>query len=38
MAEELKIRPLTRAELDVPLDWAETEGWNPGLGDADCFR
>jgi ribosomal protein S18 acetylase RimI-like enzyme len=37
MAHEQQIRALTRAELDVALDWAAAEGWNPGLGDADCF-
>jgi ribosomal protein S18 acetylase RimI-like enzyme len=37
MADEHEFRPLTRAELDVSLDWAQAEGWNPGLGDADCF-
>src|ERR1700681_2616961 len=37
MADEQQIRALTRAELDVALDWAAAEGWNPGLGDADCF-
>lgn len=30
-------RPLTRAELDVVLAWAEREGWNPGRQDADGF-
>jgi GNAT superfamily N-acetyltransferase len=31
------IRPMTRPELDVVLDWADQEGWNPGLADADVF-
>lgn len=31
------VRPLTRAELDVVLDWAAAEGWNPGLADATAF-
>lgn len=31
------IRTLTCQEMDVPLDWAAAEGWNPGLFDADCF-
>ncbi len=38
MTDEPRIRPLTRAEMDVALDWAAAEGWNPGLADADCFR
>jgi ribosomal protein S18 acetylase RimI-like enzyme len=32
-----QIRPLSRAELDLVLDWAAAEGWNPGLADAECF-
>jgi GNAT superfamily N-acetyltransferase len=34
---EREIRPLNRTELGLALDWAAAEGWNPGLGDADCF-
>lgn len=33
----LTIRNLTRPELDMTVDWAAAEGWNPGLHDADCF-
>lgn len=33
----LAIRSLTGAELALPLDWAATEGWNPGLHDAIAF-
>ncbi|MEQ8718540.1 MAG: GNAT family N-acetyltransferase [Acidimicrobiales bacterium] len=28
---------MTRPELDVLVEWAAAEGWNPGLGDADVF-
>lgn len=28
---------MTRAEVDIAIDWAAAEGWNPGLHDADCF-
>ena len=28
---------MTRADLDLAVDWAAAEGWNPGLHDADCF-
>ncbi|ESA33326.1 n-acetyltransferase gcn5 [Leptolyngbya sp. Heron Island J] len=28
---------MTRGELDIAVDWAAAEGWNPGLYDADCF-
>jgi hypothetical protein len=31
------IRAMTRGEVDVAVDWAAAEGWNPGLYDADCF-
>lgn len=34
---EIDIRPMRRAELDLTLDWAAAEGWNPGLHDADVF-
>src|SRR3989344_3248086 len=31
------IRPVDRKELDVAVEWAAKEGWNPGLYDADSF-
>jgi ribosomal protein S18 acetylase RimI-like enzyme len=31
------IRVATRQEVDTAIDWAEAEGWNPGVYDADCF-
>jgi len=31
------IRTMIRKELDLALDWAAAEGWNPGLHDADSF-
>ncbi|MGA9382717.1 MAG: GNAT family N-acetyltransferase [Phormidium sp.] len=34
---ELKIRPMTLADLELALEWAATEGWNPGIGDAEAF-
>jgi hypothetical protein len=37
VAGELRIRPMTREELALGLDWAAAEGWNPGLHDAPCF-
>lgn len=30
-------RQATRAELDLAVEWAAAEGWNPGLADADLF-
>lgn len=34
---QLHIRNMTRAELNVIVEWAANEGWNPGLHDADIF-
>ena len=31
------IRQMTRAELELALEWAAEEGWNPGLHDAAAF-
>lgn len=31
------IKRMSRKELDIVVDWAASEGWNPGLYDADCF-
>ena len=37
MAKKLKIRNMTRAEVDLLVSWAAGEGWNPGLHDAALF-
>jgi hypothetical protein len=34
---DLELRTMRRDELDLVVDWAAGEGWNPGLGDAHCF-
>lgn len=31
------ISTATRDELDIAVEWAAAEGWNPGLHDADAF-
>jgi GNAT superfamily N-acetyltransferase len=31
------IKPMTREGLNLAVEWAAAEGWNPGLHDADCF-
>lgn len=31
------IRPMTRADLELAVDWAAAEGWNPGLEDVGPF-
>lgn len=37
MSNELVIRNMTRSEVNELVDWAASEGWNPGLHDADLF-
>jgi len=31
------IRTSTRPEVEIAVEWAATEGWNPGIHDADCY-
>jgi hypothetical protein len=38
MRPDLDIRAMTPAELDLAIEWAAEEGWNPGLVDAACFH
>ena len=33
----LVVRGMAEADLELALDWAAAEGWNPGLHDAHCF-
>lgn len=33
-----RVRVMSRAELDLAVDWARLEGWNPGLHDAGAFH
>lgn len=28
---------MRREDVDIAIDWAAREGWNPGLHDADCY-
>jgi len=35
--QEYLIRKMTRQEVDLAVQWAAKEGWNPGIHDADCF-
>lgn len=37
MTADLLMRPMRRGELDVLVEWAADEGWNPGLHDAEIF-
>jgi hypothetical protein len=38
LSDTYSIRTMTRPEVDIAVDWAAVEGWNPGLHDADCFH
>ncbi len=31
------VRRMKKEELQIAIDWAQKEGWNPGLNDAACF-
>lgn len=31
------IKTMNRQEVDIAIEWAAKEGWNPGLYDADCY-
>lgn len=35
--DRVQIRTMKREELPLAVEWAMTEGWNPGLSDAECF-
>lgn len=37
MAADISIRALNAAEIQLALDWAAGEGWNPGIADAASF-
>jgi hypothetical protein len=34
---DLDLRAMRPRDLDVAIEWAAAEGWNPGLHDADAF-
>ena len=31
------IKTMSRKEVDIAIEWAAKEGWNPGLHDASCY-
>lgn len=37
MSQQLRIATMRRNQLNFAIDMAATEGWNPGLHDADAF-
>ena len=36
-SQHYQIRTMTRDEVSMAIDWAASEGWNPGLQDQDSF-
>ncbi|MFC0709098.1 GNAT family N-acetyltransferase [Azorhizophilus paspali] len=36
--ETYEIATMSRREIDLAIDWAANEGWNPGIHDAQCFH
>ncbi|NTV98359.1 MAG: GNAT family N-acetyltransferase [Chlorobiaceae bacterium] len=34
---DFTIRTMTRKEVEIAIEWAAKEGWNPGVHDAECF-
>jgi ribosomal protein S18 acetylase RimI-like enzyme len=38
MTRDFIVRTMTADEVNLAIDWAAREGWNPGLHDAHCFR
>jgi GNAT superfamily N-acetyltransferase len=35
--QNLAIEHMQKAEVETAIDWAQKEGWNPGVHDAECF-
>ncbi len=38
MQKKFIIKTMTRKEIDIAVEWAAMEGWNPGFHDADCYH
>jgi len=38
MTDHYQIRILQPGEINIAVDWAAAEGWNPGIYDAECFQ
>ena len=38
MTDHYQIRTLQPGEIDTAIEWAASEGWNPGIYDATCFQ
>jgi ribosomal protein S18 acetylase RimI-like enzyme len=37
MKKTFRIKTASRTEVDIAIEWAAKEGWNPGLYDRDCY-
>lgn len=37
LENKVKIRRMNQSEVSIPIKWAQLEGWNPGLNDAELF-
>lgn len=37
MLHDYTIERMSKEEIQLAIDWAAKEGWNPGLHDAECF-
>jgi ribosomal protein S18 acetylase RimI-like enzyme len=37
-SDDFTVRPMRLNEVEHAIQWAQQEGWNPGLHDAACFR
>ena len=37
MTDNFTIRSMTLSDLQIALDWAQAEGWTPGINDATAF-
>jgi len=35
--KNFSIKRMTKDELELAIDWAAQEGWNPGVDDLDCY-
>lgn len=36
-SKHFTIKTMTKQEVELMIDWAAAEGWNPGLNDAECY-
>tara|TARA_B100000315_G_scaffold251670_1_gene286924 strand:- start:33 stop:884 length:852 start_codon:yes stop_codon:yes gene_type:complete len=36
-SKHFTIKTMTKKEVELMIDWAAAEGWNPGLNDAECY-